>query len=89
MRGCIVRNIPDPIEYAASCELLRHWRRDGIVKVRGGGAAVGGVPSGSSGGSTYLIKKYYLRAGKDCQWRSFYRVVTKTRDYQCPIVPHG
>ena len=41
----------DPIEYAASCELLRRWRRAGIVKVRGGGAAAGDVPSGSNGGS--------------------------------------
>ena len=32
---------------------------------------------------------YYLRAGKDYPWRSFQRVVTKTRDCQCPIVPHG
>ena len=35
------------------------------------------------------LNVYYLRPVEDCQWASFYRVVTKTRDYQCPIVPHG
>ena len=38
---------------------------------------------------TKLYYGIYLRTVENSQWRSFQRVVTKTRDYQCPIVPHG